>query len=143
MYQKDYILRMIEMIGEFIAALLGFLKKGEIEKAEEILDNAYYDFLKEDAAYFRKIPKDKLTRDLLEKHNYTNNHLEILSELFYAEAELANAKKKMSVSLEYYEKSLILLEFIVEESRTFSIEKSRKADLLKSNISRLKKNGET
>jgi hypothetical protein len=33
MYQKDYILRMIEMLGEMIAGILGLIKKGEFEQA--------------------------------------------------------------------------------------------------------------
>ena len=81
-YQKDYILRMIEMIGEFIALLLGLLKKDDVQQAAERLDNAYRQFLKEDAAYFRIIPKEELTTKLLEEHNYTYGHLKILSELF-------------------------------------------------------------
>lgn len=140
MYQKDYILRMIEMIGDLIAAILGFIKKGELDKAQEALDNSYYQFLKEDAAYFRRLPKEKLTGHLLEKHNYTNGHLEILSELFFGEAELAKSKGDLSYSLIYYEKSYIILEFIIEKSKTYSMEKNKKLESLKNEISKLSNN---
>ena len=101
MYQKDYILRMIEMIADLIAKLLGLIKKGEYQKASETLDHAYYNFLKQDAADLRGIPKEDLTNKLLKEHNYKNGHLEILSMLFYAQAELFYAQKNHAESLEY------------------------------------------
>ncbi len=134
MYQKDYILRMIEMLGDFIARLMSCMKKGDFDKASQSLENAYYDFLKTDAALLRNIPKEELTPTLLEKHNYSNGHLEILAELFYAEAELAYRQDKKARSLEYYEKSLLLFEFVVKETQTFSFDKQSKISRLKKRI---------
>jgi hypothetical protein len=125
---------MIEMIGDLVAAITGYIKKGEFDKAGESLDNAYYQYLKEDASYFRNLEKEKLTEDLLSNHNYAHGHLEILSELFFAEAEFANAKKDLRSSLSYYKKSLILLDFVIKNSNTFSVEKSKKLELLKNKI---------
>lgn len=73
---------MIEMIADLIALLLGLIKKGDLPQASKLLENAYRDFLKEDASFFRNLPKEKLTNKLLTEHNYTNGHLKILSELF-------------------------------------------------------------
>ena len=38
MYQRDYILRMIEMIAELVAGILGLIKKGDLEKASDAID---------------------------------------------------------------------------------------------------------
>lgn len=122
MYQRDYILRMIEMIGEFIALFMGKIKKGDLEESKLALENAYNDFLRQDAAFFIKIPAGKLIDTLIREHNYTNGHLEILSRLFYAEAELASAKKEYGRASEFYKKSLLLLSFVVKESKSFSFE---------------------
>jgi len=119
MYQKDYVLRMIEMLGDLIAAVLGLIKKGDYNKASEELGKIYYDMLKEDAAFFKKIPAGELTNKLLGEHNYTNGHLEILAEIFNAEAELELAHGKISGCIEYSTKSLVLLEFIDREQKTF------------------------
>lgn len=78
MIQKDYILRMIEMLGDLLAVILGLVKKGDFERATESLNQIYYDMLKQDAAFFRTIPESQLTDKLLNEHNYTNGHLEIL-----------------------------------------------------------------
>jgi hypothetical protein len=88
MYEKDYILRMIEMFGELIAAIFGYIRKKDFKQAYDSLNRAYHNLLKEDASYFHKIPRNKITEKLIREHNFTNNHLEVLAELFYAEAEL-------------------------------------------------------
>jgi len=115
MYQKDYILRMIEMLGDLIAGILGLIKKGDYKQASEQLGKIYYDMLKEDASFFRAIPEGELTHKLLQEHNYTNGHLGILAELFNAEAKLGLAQGNKAGSLEYSRKSLILFEFIDAE----------------------------
>jgi hypothetical protein len=141
MYQKDFILRMIEMLGELIAGILGFIRKGEFPKATEALENAYYDFLKEDAAFFRRIPKEKLTDELIGNHNYTNGHLEILAELFCTEAELLYAKDKHADSKIFYEKALLLFEFIEKETETYSLDKKTKMTTIQDRILELKDEG--
>lgn len=133
-FQKDYILRMIEMMGDLIAAILGLIKKGEYEVASRSIDNAFNSFLKEDASFFNMIPKEELTERVLREHHYTNDHLEILSELFFAQGELLSARGKSSESLLFYEKSFILLDYVVRESKTYSLDKEQKLSLLKDKI---------
>ena len=139
MYQKDYILRMIEMLGDLLAAIFGLVRKGDYNQASHKLERIYYDMLKEDAAFFRSIPRDELTDVLLEKHNYTNGHLEILAELFNAEAELEMAQGNGVGSLEYSEKSLLLFEFIDTRQKTLSLERIDKMTSIRQRISSLKK----
>jgi predicted translin family RNA/ssDNA-binding protein len=137
MFQKDYILRMIEMIGDLIATLLGLIKKGDLEQAEKILERGYMELLRKEAAFFQAIPKDQLTTLLIEEHNYEHGHLEILAELFFAEATLSEAQQKMSYSLKCYEKSLILLEFLEEEDKTWSAKREERIVNIKNRIREL------
>lgn len=122
MYQKDYILRMLEMLATLIAGILGLIKKGDLQQASIALDNAYMNFLKEDASLFRNIPRDELSEKLLREHNYTRDHLKILSELFYAEAELCLAEGDRDSSLDYFGKAYDLLGFVIKEASAFSLE---------------------
>ena len=138
MYQKDYILRMIEMLGDLLAAIFGLVRKGDLDGASEKLDRIYYDMLKEDAAFFRAIPAEDLTRKLIEEHNYTNGHLEILAELFNAEAELELAQGNQAGGIEYSEKALILFEFIDIEQKTLSVERLDKMAAIRDRILKLK-----
>ena len=136
-YQRDYILRMIAMMAELIAGILGLIKKGEFGKASEAIEQVYYDMLKEDAAFFRKLPLENLTDNLIQEHNYTHDHLEILAELFFADAELEKARNNKSAALVNYQKSHCLLQFLSGESGSFSIEKQNRIMILESEISQL------
>jgi len=137
MYQKDYILRMIEMLGDLLAAIFGLVIKGDYFKASEKLEQIYYDMLKEDVVFFRSIPKEELTHRLLEEHNYTSGHLEILAELFNAEAELALAQGDSTGSLEFSEKSLLLFEYVDVYRRTLSLERLDRMSVLRERVERL------
>jgi hypothetical protein len=131
---------MIEMMADFIAAVLKMLTKGDFSKASQMLENAYYDFLKKDAAFFRNIPAEKLTEELLLNHNYTAGHLEILAELFNAEAELAYKNGNLPYSLDFFQKTKFLLEFVMKESGTYSAEKEERISGLEHRIFELKAN---
>jgi hypothetical protein len=129
---------MIEMLSDLIAAIFGLIKKGDYKKAGDQLSKMYYDMLKEDAAFFRSIPEGELTHKLLEEHNYTNGHLEVLAELFNAEAELEYARGNRDVSNEFSRKSLILFEFIDREYKTYSAERINKIEAIRKRIRILK-----
>ena len=122
---------MIEMIRQLIMGILGLIKKGELDRAGEKIDNLYYDFLKEDAAFFIFIPAEELTKKLLQEHNYTHGHLEILARLFEAEAELELARGNNLLCLEFSKKALTLFEFLDNEQNTYSFERAEKIEALR------------
>lgn len=140
MYEKDYILRMIEMLGELIRAILGMITKGDMEQAGQKLNEAYLTFLRKDASFFHRIPAEQLTTILLTDHNYTQGHLEILAELIYAEALLQDAMGNFANSLDLYEKSLKLFTYTDENYRIYSTERLEKMDLIRKRISVLRNN---
>lgn len=137
MFQKDYILRMIEMIGDLIAAILGLIKKGDLEQAEKMIDRGYYELLRRDASFFQLIPKEHLTDKLLGDHHYTNGHLTILAELFYAEAMVSKASDKRDNSRVCFEKSLLLLEFLEQADKTYSDKRIERMNLIKKQLAEL------
>ena len=137
MYQKDYILRLIEQLFKFLAEVLKLIKKGEYNEASDRLESSYYEFLREDASFFYNIPEDTLTQKLLQDHNYTNGHLEILAELFNAESELKFARGDWPGSLVFSRKSLTLFEFVDRENKTYSEERIRKMENIRKRITQL------
>jgi len=138
MYQKDYILRMVEMIGDLIAAFLGLLKKGDLDQAEKMIERGYIELLHNDASFFLLIPKEQLTDQLVGEHHYEHYHLEILAELFYAEAKLAEAQNKPEHSLACYEKSQILTTFLEQHDKTWSARREERKNFLGDKISDLR-----
>ena len=139
MFQKDYILRMIEMIGDLIAAILGLIKKGDLEQAEKMIERGYYELLRRDASFFQLIPKEHLTDKLLGDHHYTNGHLTILAELFFAEAIVSKASDKRDNSRVCFEKSLLLLEFLEQSDKTYSDKRIERMNLIKEQLAELSK----
>ena len=140
MFQKDYILRMVEMIGDLIAAMLGLIKKGDLEQAEKMLERGYIELLRRDAAFFQIIPKEQLTNQLIEEHHYEHGHLTVLAELFFAEATLSETRQKLPYAQVCYEKSLILLEFLEDQDKTWSAKREERIAFLKTKILELSKN---
>ncbi|HLW06695.1 MAG TPA: hypothetical protein VKY45_03965 [Marinilabiliaceae bacterium] len=128
---------MIEMLGLFVAEILRRIKKGDFQEATLLIDHAYQDLLKRNVIFFDKIPLRNLTDSLIQEYNYTNGHLEILSELFYTQAELNYAQNNQDESLKYYQKSLHLLNFVIEESKTFNFDKQTKLSHMRNRIAEL------
>jgi hypothetical protein len=134
MIQRDYILRMIEMLGDLLRAIAGMITRGDLSQATEKLNDAYYFMLRKDSGFFQHIPLNKLTTTLLQDHNYTNDHLEILAELFHTEAELRVAQGNPGDAITYYEKSVTLLEFVDKANKTYSAERLEKIRLIRNKI---------
>jgi hypothetical protein len=130
---------MIEMIADLIAGILGRIKKGELKQASYELKRIYSDILREDSSFFESIPEEELTDKLLQNHNYTNGHLEILAELFNAEAELRLVQGNTTGSLEFSKKSLKIFEFLDNEQKTYSFERINKMEEIRKRIETLQK----
>ena len=122
------------MLAEIVAGIRGLISKGDFQKASQSIDVAYQKLLKQDAVFFDKIPINQLINRLIRKNNYTSGHSEILSELIYTQAELSYAKRNYNESLEYYQKSLLLLKFVIKETQTFSFEKQLRLSYLENRI---------
>ena len=99
----------------------------------------YYELLRRDASFFQLIPKEHLTDKLLGDHHYTNGHLTILAELFFAEAIVSKASDKRDNSLVCFEKSLLLLEFLEQSDKTYSDKRIERMNLIKEQLAELSK----
>jgi hypothetical protein len=117
---------MIEMLGDLIAGIMGLIKNKKFDEASEKLGRIYYEMLKQDAAFFRDLPPEEISEKLLEDHNYTNGHLEILAELFYVESELRIASGDKPGCHDFSLKSLKLFDFIDRVSKTYSFDRMAK-----------------
>lgn len=122
MYQKDYILKMIEMFGEMLAGILAMIRKKQYKKASEAIENAYTELLQKSSAEILKIDAEDLQDTLQTKYNFSQQQLEILAGLLYAEAEMNLSEKKYASSKSDFQKSLIIFKFLDSEQKTYSIE---------------------
>ena len=135
MQQRDYILRLIEQLGEFLAAIFTYLRKGYYKKASEAIEDAYYKLLEKEASEFININDNELISALENEHQFNQQQLEVLAELFYAEAELQYLQNNKDASKIFYQKSLIIFEFLEKEQKSFSFERQEKLSKIKIRIS--------
>ncbi len=130
------------MLGDFIAAIFARIRRKDYEKADELLENSYQTLLRTEASFFYIIPVEKLTNTLIEEHHYTNNHLEILSELLFAEAELRFAEEKWEQSFQCFQKAKVLMEFLEQNSGSMSLQRQNNLSLITNRIAALSKKRE-
>lgn len=136
MYQRDYILRMIEMIAQLIGGILKLIKTGDLNRASQDLQSAYRLAFQHDSLKLKDIPEEKLIDSLLQEYHYTTGHLEMLAELFYTEAELLMAEKKETDSLLFYRKSLSLYEYIDKDYSAYSQERQDKIQAIRERLAK-------
>ncbi len=139
-YSRDYIMRMLEMLTELVALIIGLIKKGDVQLAQKKINSAYKDFLKQDAAYFHALSVDKMKAELIEQHAYTNGHLQILSELFYLEAELSKTFDQKQHTINCFRKSLCILNFLEQADGSYSMEREQKKHTIKKELFKLQTN---
>jgi hypothetical protein len=134
MYQRDYILRMVEMMSLLIAGILKLVRSGNLQQASKALQSAYGVAFQHESMRLQSIPEENLLETLLEEYHYTSGHLEMLAELFYAEAELWMAGQKIADSMLSYRKALLLYEYIDKEYRSYSEERQERIKAIRERL---------
>ena len=137
MYQRDYILRLVAMLGEMLAGILGLIRKGDTKQASDKLRKVYGDFLKENSEPLRSIPEEDLLSQLGTRENFTAGHYEMLAEIFRAEGELCHATGDLDGARAFYRKSLLLFRHADRESRTYSRDRQDKMEKLQEGLENL------
>ena len=113
--EKDYLMRQLMMLFEVIQKILQFRKKGENEKAEEIIQY-FYACLKIDDEV-KNLTIEKLV-DLLEnKKKLSNEHIELVAFVLKEQGELAGEEFQRQ---DFFRKSYFLLEKVEQQSTSFS-----------------------
>lgn len=137
MYQKDYILRMIEMFGEMLAGIFGLLRKRRYEEASQAIENAYADLLRKNSSEILKVDADRLPDVLQRDFGFNQQQLEVVAGLLYAEAELNFRQKKFSKSKLNFQKSLAIFKYLEKEQKIYSVERQDQISDIEKRISEI------
>lgn len=135
--QRDYILRMIDMMADLIAGVLGLMKKKQFPEAEQKINRAFDEFFHQNAEYFDDISSKNFVEVLKSKGQFTNEHFQLLSDLFYVRGKLYFAQNKINESLEFYQKSLALLDYVDQHSQTYSFDNQKNISDIKNKIQKI------
>ena len=119
MLRQDYIQRLIR---EFFAALERLLEKNEAGERQEAIRKMFTQYLG-DSAFFHTATLDDIMRSFEKYPEYERlSRIEMLAELYYAEADLMSEPTRSAV----LDRAYMLFDFIDRNGRTFSMERVKK-----------------
>lgn len=125
MIKNDYILRMIEQMGDILRRVLALAEKGEFQKSHDEIDNAMKE-LGVSRLLARTLPTDELVR-LISRHGSDNvDRGLLLSRLIAADAEVYKSEGKRDVAHTLYVTALGILTEIMDGAEDEKLEKINK-----------------
>jgi hypothetical protein len=124
MYQKDYILRLIEQVAKAIAVILGLISKKQYLEALEEAKKAYLNYLNIETSYLDSVPPDNMGEILQKETEMGHHELEIIGKLLKLEGDAFIGQGKNEDARNKYLRGLSILEYINNTKNTeFSIER--------------------
>lgn len=122
MFQRDYILRMIEEFAKFLAAITGLKAGGNLEEALKKIDEAYNELLEVDPKMIKSLSEDEVLDYFQKEKKYDNQQLNMVAELLYQEGMIYVEEGDPVSARNVLEKSKILIGFLMDNDSTFSFD---------------------
>jgi hypothetical protein len=132
MYEKDYIMKMLEAFSRMIARIAGLKEKGELDKAEALVMEAYETVLKIDPDSLNQFKEKDWERFCRER---SKEELEMVAELLKLEGEIRIETGNPEGVCHMLIKSLELLRMVESQSDTFSVSRFNKISSLEEKLS--------
>ena len=117
MYEKDYIMRVVEAFSRMISIILGFREKGDWDSAYGMILEAYGSILKVDPGELKNYTREQWDMFCKER---TPREIEMLAELMKMEGEILMERGKTEEVLRTLMKALELMKMVEENSNTYS-----------------------
>ena len=141
MIERDYIMRMMQMLFDAIAKVLHRNNPGivpDIQEIQKSFNNMYQQFFHCSPEHYYGMEKEDILAELKNEGNSerdTFTKIQMLSELLYQDALIKNSFHERFSLLE---KSFFLLEYFDQNSRTFSLEHVQRLVDIKKAITEVK-----
>jgi hypothetical protein len=132
MYERDYIMRMIEAFAKMIAAIIGLRQKGDLDKAKALVEEAYETVLKMNSGEIKEFDEAQWKQFCSKR---TLEELEMLADLLKVEGEIQMDSGKPEGVCKLLYKSLELLRLVDAQSGTFSVSRFDKMSELEQKLS--------
>lgn len=137
MISQDYIMRQIHQLSQVLIAILNIVIKLKKHDQYEVIVPYTNEMLKKhfdtDLQHLLKMLDEKTIIDLKKETGFSNEHLEILADIFFELAENNSDQQSIetdSISLLKHCKDIY--EFIELDERTYSIDRNLKITKIKS-----------
>ena len=135
MFEKDYLMRLIQTLLDAINKILNSIDNEDIEGAKKQISDSFR-LLGNEEDYFSKTDYKKLIEFFKSKEGNYLKRVEFLAELIYLEATIEENK---ILKYEKFEKSKKLFEYYSEFSKEYSFEINNKLVFIKNELEGFKK----
>ena len=135
MFEKDYLMRLIQTLMDAINKIVNSIDKEDIEGAKKQISDSYR-LLGDEDEYFSKTDYKQLIDFFKSKEGNYLKRVEFLAELIYLEATIEENK---ILKYEKFEKSKKLFEYYSEFSKEYSFEINNKLVFIKNELEGFKK----
>lgn len=132
MYEKDYIMKMVEAFARMIARIIGLKEIGEPDRAASLILEAYDTILKMDPEELHNFDEAAWDRFCKER---TPQEIEMIAELFKLEGEIRIDSGDRDGAYRLLFKSLDLLKYADNQSDTFSVTRFEKISSMEQKLS--------
>jgi hypothetical protein len=134
MFEKDYLMRLIQTLMDAINRIVNSINKDDIEGAKIQLSDSFR-LLGNQEEYFYNTEYEELIEFFkLEEGNYLKR-VEFVAELIYLDATIEEDKTS---KFEKFEKSKNLFQHYIEYSKEYSFDINNKLILIKSELEKFK-----
>ena len=137
MVERDYIMRMLQEFFEAIAKVVRRESPGvepDVSHIQEQFNDMYSQFFRRPAGHFYETEKEYIFDDMVRESRSEDDtfaRMQMLSELLYQDGLI---KKDVSERCNLLEKALFLLEYLDNNSRTFSWDRRQKIEDIKKEL---------
>ena len=130
MLQRDYIMRMVEEFGKFLAAIVGLKREGKFGKALNKIDDVYEEMIDLEPKVLKSIDVDELLDFLQNEKHFNNQYLKMIAELLFEEGQIYHESGDPISARNVLEKAKILINYLMESDATFSFDWYEKLNLI-------------
>ena len=130
--EKDYLMRYFNQLGVVLARILGLKDKGRFEEASKVIENSLLDFGLKTPEEYLNMDQDELLLKLRTTYNLNDGQIKILAELLFQKGEVERGLSNSGIDKKYYSRALILLEYLTNNEKVYSLERGQRIEWIKS-----------
>ena len=134
MFEKDYLMRLIQTLMDAINRIVNSIDKDDIEGAKIQLSDSFRLLGNQDEYFYNTEYEELIEFFKLEEGNYLKR-VEFLAELIYLDATIEEEKTS---KFEKFEKSKNLFQHYIEYSKEYSFDLNNKLILIKNELEKFK-----
>lgn len=130
MIRKDYILRMVEEFGKFLAAIVGLRREGKLDEALKKIDDVYRGMIDLDPIIIKSVSPEELLDFLQNEQQYNSHYLKMIAELLFEEGQIYVENGDPVSAQNVLGKAKILINHLMENDQTFSFDWYEKLNVI-------------